>query len=117
MSEIPNMPVPDLSQLKTFDPRQLPDAIHLEFTLIDYSYFIDEVLGGGHRARFEFWTPMLPFVKFSIPWNLESLKELQTKVNRTVELMEEMDNAPSAPEAENNGSEVIPSEIEPDSAA
>lgn len=92
---IPSIPVPDLSQLKEaqmFDPRTLPDAMAVEFSLVDYSWFVDEVIGGGHRARFEFFTPMLPFIKFSIPWSKEALTTFKGKVDRALEVLDATEN-------------------------
>lgn len=103
MNSIPQLPVPDLSKLgdappQFFDPKSLPDALHVEFTLIDYSFFVDEIAGGGTRARIEFVIPMLPFIKFSIPWGLDGIRDLADKANRTLGIMEARENA-ATPEA------------------
>jgi hypothetical protein len=84
------MQVPDLSKLaQTFDPSQLPDGIRVEFTLIDFHLFLDALTDGTQRVRFEFFTPMLPFIKFSIPWGKENLEDLLVKFNRALELLNE----------------------------
>ncbi len=104
----PGMQVPDLGKLaQTFDPRDLPDGIRVEFTLIDFHLYLDALTDGTKRVRFEFFTPMLPFIKFSIPWGKENLEEMLAKFTTALEMLT----------ADENSEEIGLSETPPDTAA
>lgn len=74
----------DLSRAKEFDPRNLPDGVKIEFSIIDFSFYLETLADGNSAVRLIWFTPMLPFIKFSIPWDVEALVNLKDKVEKAI---------------------------------
>ena len=92
----PRMEVPDLGKLgKEFDITKLPPAFKGEFTAIGWDWQVeyDEDNPQLSIARFIFYIPMLPFIKFNIPFVLSDdrdtgLNKFRSDIDKVLEFFE-----------------------------
>ena len=76
--------VPNLGEIGN----NLPDAIHLDFVLVQHDFFIETSQAGRNQARLVFYVPMLPFIKFSIAFDAESLDGFASGAAKALAILE-----------------------------
>lgn len=87
--ELPNSIDPALAKdLGQIDPRNLPEVFHGEFRMLQWEWYREEK-EGRFQARLVFYFPILPMIRFSIPFELPALKKFNAEVASVIEKLEE----------------------------